>query len=340
MTTSLQPFNTLNLAQSCSTLIRVDTYEKLKEACLSYSSKNVPFFILGGGSNIVLTEDFQGVVIRIETRGVEIRETNENYHVSVEAGENWHHLVSTLLDKGVPGLENLALIPGVAGAAPIQNIGAYGVEFDQVCEWVEYLDLQSGELVRLSNQECCFGYRDSIFKQSLRDRAVVVRIGLKLTKSWQPNIDYGPLQGLSGQQIEPKQVFQAVCDIRSNKLPDPRQLGNVGSFFKNPIVSIAEYERIKAVYPSVVAYPHGSDIKLAAGWLIDNAGLKGKRLGSVGVHQEQALVLVNYGGASGQDICQLAQLIMKQVYEFYGVKLEVEPRVLTAFGEGVLEYEG
>lgn len=238
----------------------------------------------------------------------------------------------------MPGLENLALIPGTVGAAPIQNIGAYGVEFCDVCDWVEYLDVESGDLLRLTVDECEFSYRESIFKGSLRDKAVITAVGLRLPKAWQPKLAYGPLQSFNAETVTPREIFDRVCEVRSEKLPNPEVLGNAGSFFKNPIVSASVYIELAQRFPSIVGYaqPDG-DVKLAAGWLIEHAGLKGFALGNAGVHAKQALVLVNLGHATGQDICRLALHVIARVNEVFGVKLEAEPRIMGLTGETSLD---
>ena len=329
----LTDINTLGVVQCCRQLIKVDTRKALLNYCQNIDIQQQPLLILGGGSNLVLTENFEGTVLKIETQGITITEEHEYFYLVVEAGEDWPSLVEYTIKQSVFGLENLALIPGTAGAAPIQNIGAYGVEFNQVCDWVEYWDLSLNQVKRISAADCQFDYRESIFKNALRNKAVIIRIGLKLKKHWQPNIGYGPLQDLSVETVTAKQVFDRVCEIRQDKLPDPKQIGNVGSFFKNPIVSSACYERLLKKHPKLVAYPIDREIKLAAGWLIDQAGLKGYRIGNVGVHDKQALVLVNYGGATGKDIVELAKAVADSVFNTFGVQLDVEPRLIGQHGE-------
>ncbi|MCF1427106.1 MAG: UDP-N-acetylmuramate dehydrogenase [Shewanella sp.] len=331
---SLKPFNTFGLDQSCSLLIEASSREELIKTSLMAYATDKPMLILGGGSNLVLTEDFDGTVIRILTKGIEVTETQDTFLLTIEAGENWHDLVKFCLQNDMPGLENMALIPGTVGAAPIQNIGAYGIEFSQVCDWVDYLDLQTGEIHRLSNQECLFDYRDSIFKGKLRDKSVILAIGLKLAKAWQPNLSYGPLADFAADTVTAAEIFDRVCEVRQRKLPDPQLLGNAGSFFKNPVVSAAEYQRLANEFPGIVGYAlEGGAVKLAAGWLIDKAGLKGYRQDGVGVHEHQALVLVNLGAATGQSVCELARHVINSVFAKFGVMLEPEPRVIGRNGE-------
>lgn len=340
---ALQPLNgvnTLGLKHYCKQLILLETKEQLITLCCRFYQSAKPFLVLGGGSNLVFTEDFQGSVLQINSKGVKVSESKDYFYLEVEAGENWHDLVTETLKQGIFGLENLALIPGIVGAAPIQNIGAYGCEFAQFCDWVEYVDLASGKLIRLSSEQCYFGYRDSIFKQELKGSAVITSVGLKLAKNWQPCLRYGPLQNLDTHSVTAQMIFDRVCAVRMEKLPDPAKLGNVGSFFKNPIVNKSVYERLKLLYPDIVAYGvSDTDMKLAAGWLIDQAGLKGFSVGKAAIHEKQALVIVNLGGATGEDVCQLALSVIDKVYQLFGVKLEAEPRIINATGEGSLSDE-
>lgn len=333
MPVSLSTFNTFGLPATCQQLVRARSRAQLIDACKAHANDTVPALMLGGGSNILLLEAYQGAVIKVETQGIEVTETESDYLLSVAAGESWHGLVEFCLKFDIAGLENLALIPGTVGAAPIQNIGAYGVEFSAVCDWVEYLDLCTGEISRLSQVECQFAYRDSIFKRALRERAVVLQVGIRLSKAWQPNISYGPLQAL-GAQATSQQIFDTVCRVRRDKLPDPSITGNVGSFFENPIVSAAHFAELQQQYPQIVGYPQPQQrVKLAAGWLIDALGLKGHRVGGAAVHQQQALVLINQDQATSSDLLTLAQQIIAQVKTHFGVDLIMEPRAYGARGE-------
>ncbi|KFZ35975.1 UDP-N-acetylenolpyruvoylglucosamine reductase [Shewanella mangrovi] len=332
-TVSLTEFNTFGLAAHCQQLIRATNQRQLIAACLAHADDAIPALILGGGSNMLLLEDYLGTVIKIETRGIEVSEDAEYYHLTVAAGESWHGLVEFCLQQNIAGLENLALIPGTVGAAPIQNIGAYGIEFAAVCEWVEYLDLRSGEIVRLTHQQCQFGYRDSIFKRLLRHRAVILQVGMRLSKRWQAIVNYGPLQSL-GDAATSQAIFDTVCRVRREKLPDPEQVGNVGSFFENPRVTARHFAKLKQQYPQIVGYPQADgQVKLAAGWLIDALGLKGESIGGAAVHQQQALVLINQGQASSADVLALAQRIIERVKAAFEVELIMEPRAYGARGE-------
>ncbi|MCL2920098.1 UDP-N-acetylmuramate dehydrogenase [Shewanella litorisediminis] len=329
MPVSLKSYNTFGIDYQCAELIEVTDTAKLPELVHSLDTQGQSYFILGGGSNVLLTSDIDVTVLKMANLGVEITEDEDHWFLSVAAGENWHQLVSWTLAQGMPGLENLALIPGTVGAAPIQNIGAYGVELMDVCDWVEYLSLPDCQTVRLKNDECEFGYRESIFKSRLKDKAIITRVGFRLPKLWQPKLNYGPLAEFSVDTVTPQMIFERVIAVRSDKLPDPAKLGNAGSFFKNPIVDAATFAAIVKQYPDAVAYAlDDGRMKLAAGWLIDKAGLKGFRQGDAGVHDKQALVLVNFGGASGKEILQLAKHVISEVRSRFGVLLEPEPNVV------------
>ncbi|WP_133405292.1 UDP-N-acetylmuramate dehydrogenase [Parashewanella tropica] len=330
---SLLSYNTLGLSQSCSELVKITSTSELIGAISVLSKNKKSWLVLGGGSNLVLCDDFSGVILHMVTKGIEYTTDDDFHYLSIAAGEDWHQLVEHCLERNINGLENLALIPGTVGAAPIQNIGAYGVEFAQVCDWVEYVDVATQSVTRISADECQFGYRDSIFKQALKGKVVISQVGLKLKKDWKPVLNYGPLQALDPQSVAARDIFELVCKVRQEKLPDPKLLGNVGSFFKNPIVSIEHHQRLKHAFPELVAYPHGDAMKLAAGWLIDKAGLKGYQLGQAAVHNKQALVLVNCGQAKGEDIIVLARYIIKQIKQTFGVELEPEPRLIGQHGE-------
>lgn len=331
---SLKMHNTLGLAQTCHTLLEAHSTEQLIQLSQRAFDGANAMLVLGGGSNLVFTEDFDGVVIKVLSKGIAVTEDEDYFYLTVQAGESWHGLVEYCLAHSMPGLENLALIPGTVGAAPIQNIGAYGVEFCQVCDWVEYQDLSTSTLARLDNSDCEFGYRESIFKQQLKNRIVITQVQLKLAKRWQPVLNYGPLQHLVADTVTPQAIFDCVCQVRLEKLPDPAVIGNVGSFFKNPLISPQQYLNLMQQHADIVGYAQDDgQIKLAAGWLIDQAGLKGLRVGGAAVHTAQALVLINQDNASGEDICHLAKKVMAEVEAKFGVKLEPEPRIMGKQGE-------
>lgn len=333
MPISLTELNTFGLQQHCSSLISVTSKVDLIETCNSLYAKQ-PLLILGGGSNLVFTANYLGAVVNIATKGIKVTDDDKFYYLCVQAGEGWHDLVEFCLNNKIYGLENMALIPGSVGAAPIQNIGAYGVEFNRYCHEVEFLRLDTKQLLTFSNDQCQFGYRDSIFKQELKNLAVITQVTLKIPKNWQPVLSYGPLQSLDPSTVTAKQVFDCVCNVRRSKLPDPKVLGNVGSFFKNPVVHSTVYSELLNHYPNLVAYQQDDgQYKLAAGWLIEQSGLKGFRVGDAAVHQDQALVLVNLKNATGEQVCQLARHIISVVNEKFSVTLQVEPRIIGAVGE-------
>lgn len=291
-------------------------------------------FVLGGGSNLVLTGDFAGLVLQVRLAGQErVAEDADAWLIRAGAGENWHAFVCWTLERGWPGLENLALIPGTVGAAPIQNIGAYGLEMAERFQCLEAVDLATGKSVTFDHAACRFGYRDSIFKQEAAGRYFITAVTFRLPKRWQPVTHYADL----AREIEARQITQptaqqiahAVVAIRSRKLPDPARLGNAGSFFKNPLVDAATFASLAARYPKLPHYPQPDGrVKLAAGWLIERCGWKGRNLGLVGVYEHQALVLINRGGACGEDVLRLARAIQETVQTKFGVELELEPVVL------------
>ncbi|MEA3099377.1 UDP-N-acetylmuramate dehydrogenase [Caballeronia mineralivorans] len=285
--------------------------------------------VLGGGSNVVLTCNFEGVALLVELPGRRvIGEDHDAVFVEAGAGENWHEFVAWTLSQGLPGLENLALIPGTVGAAPIQNIGAYGLEMGERFERLRAIELSTGEIREFDRDACAFGYRDSFFKREGRARFVIVSVTFRLPKAWTPRADYADIARAletSGSN-DPQAIFDAVVAVRQAKLPDWRVLGNAGSFFKNPVVSATAFDALKAREPDVVSYkqPDGQ-FKLAAGWLIDRCGWKGRAIGAAAVHDRQALVLVNRGGASGAQILELADAIKRDVHARFAVALEAEP---------------
>jgi UDP-N-acetylmuramate dehydrogenase len=290
--------------------------------------------VLGGGSNIVLTRDVSAVVLKVEIPGRRlVRETPGAFIVEAGAGENWHDFVAWTLQQGWPGLENLALIPGLVGASAVQNIGAYGVELKDRFDSLDGVDLITGRGVSLDEAQCAFGYRDSVFKHLLAGKTLITRVRFRLPRPWTPVLGYLDLQRrvheTGNHTPDPKTIFDWVCAIRAAKLPDPRLIGNAGSFFKNPVVSAEQCRDIIGRDPSVVHYPlPDGSAKLAAGWLIDACGWKGKSIGQAGVYERQALVLVNRGGAIGAEVLTLARAIQESVYGRFGIRLEPEPVIL------------
>jgi UDP-N-acetylmuramate dehydrogenase len=330
---NLQKFNTLAVPALANYFVSVKTEDELHEAIAFARADSLPLMLLGGGSNIVLRDDFPGLVIHLKSQGKEIiAEDDEFVWLKVAAGENWNHLVEFSLANAFYGLENLSLIPGSVGAAPIQNIGAYGVEIKDLLVELTALNIRSGLNVTFTNESCQFGYRDSIFKQSLKDQYIITSVTLRLCKQAHLNLGYPALQlavaNIPEFERTPAQVSEAVVSIRQSKLPDPSIIPNVGSFFKNPVIPFHIFESLKQKFPDIVAYKADNDqMKLAAGWLIDQAGWRGYVLGGAAVHQQQALVLTNPGRVSGRMVLDLAELIRSSVMEKFGVSLEMEPRI-------------
>ncbi|AZF53746.1 UDP-N-acetylenolpyruvoylglucosamine reductase [Pseudomonas sp. R4-34-07] len=327
---SLKPFNSFGIDVRAQLFAEACSDADVREALAYAEAHSVPLLVIGGGSNLLLTQDVPALVLRMATQGIRVlHDDGVQVVVEAEAGEAWHPFVLWTLEQGFCGLENLSLIPGTVGAAPMQNIGAYGVEVKDVFAGLTALDRQTGELRDFSLQECRFAYRDSLFKHEV-GRWLILRVRFALSRASHLKLDYGPVQQrLAGQGITdatPTDVSRAICSIRREKLPDPAQLGNAGSFFKNPLVPQALAAELKSQYPDLVAYPQADgQTKLAAGWLIDKAGWKGFREGDAGVHALQALVLVNYGSATGREIANLALRIQQDIVERFGVELEMEP---------------
>ena len=330
---SLKNHNTFGVDAKAKYFATFNSEEALVDLLKSEITQKEPLFILGGGSNILLTKNFDGLVLANEIRGIEIVSENENYNtIKVGAGEVWHDFVLWSIEKNLSGIENLALIPGLVGASPMQNIGAYGVELKDVVESVDFIEIDSGNKKTIENSACNFGYRDSIFKHELKGKVVITKVILRLSKAPINKTTYGAIDGeLKNLNLEanPKNIAEAVINIRNRKLPNPAKLGNSGSFFKNPIIETNQFEELKIEFPEMVGYKVSeSETKIAAGWLIDNAGLKGYRKGDVGVHKNQALVLVNYGKATGLEIINLAKEIQEVVKKQYGIQIEPEVNIL------------
>lgn len=330
---SLRPYNTLAVDVRARYFVPVQSLEQLQAALAWAEERSVAVLLLGGGSNLVLANDLDMLVIHLQLRGIELLSESADFaRIEVQAGENWHTFVQWSLAQGFSGLENLSLIPGNIGAAPVQNIGAYGVELQDHLESVLVYDRDTEQTQRLTVEQCQFAYRDSLFKRESGQR-VILSVIFKLPKQASLQLDYGDLRGyLAEQQIPkptPADVSRAVCEIRAAKLPDPKQLANTGSFFKNPVVSAEQAQRLKQTYPNIVSFKQADgQVKLAAGWLIDQAGWKGLRQGDAGVHAKQALVLVNHGAATGQQILELAAQIQADIQQRYGVDLEIEPNII------------
>jgi len=306
--------------------------KELKDYFSDPGLSKLPLLMLGGGSNLLLTKNYEGLVSKNELSGIEILTADNSVFVKSAAGENWHDLVLFTIKNNLGGIENLSLIPGSVGAAPMQNIGAYGVEVKDVFHELEAYEIATGKIKKFNAQQCSFGYRESVFKQELKNQFVITSVTLKLTKNPTLNTSYGAIndelkkRGITNPTI--KDVSDAVISIRQSKLPDPKEIGNSGSFFKNPVIAKSKFFALKEKFPDIVNYPvDDNNVKLAAGWLIENAGWKGKTIGNYGVHKNQALVLVNYGGANGNDIYQLSEDILKSVKMLYDVELEREVNI-------------
>jgi UDP-N-acetylmuramate dehydrogenase len=331
---SLKPYNSFGLPAVAQTLVRIasdaDVRRVVDHPQLGRSAK----FVLGGGSNIILTRDMPQVVLKVEVMGRRlVEERPDAWIVEAGAGENWHDFVTWTLAQGHPGLENMALIPGTVGASPVQNIGAYGIELKDRFESLDAVDLVTGRTVTLGSELCAFGYRDSEFKRSLAGRVVITRVRYRLPKPWQPVLGYLEIERKMAETgiftPDAQQVFDWVCAIRRAKLPDPAMVGNAGSFFKNPVVTPEQCRDIIGRDPEIVHYPMpDGSMKLAAGWMIDACGWKGKTVGRAGVYEKQALVLVNRGGAIGSEVMTLALAIQESVYGRFGIRLEPEPVVV------------
>lgn len=330
---NLQPFNTLGISAKAEFFTAVDNLSSLLNVISIARQKSLPLLLLGGGSNIVLRDNFPGVAIKLNLMGREkVKETDEFVWLRAGAGENWHELVNYCLCKRYWGLENLSLIPGCAGAAPIQNIGAYGVELKDVFCELEAVDITSGDTVIFDKDACQFGYRDSIFKGRFKDQFIITSITLKLCKTPKYHIDYPALamalKSIPEGSLTPVDVSTAVCAVRRSKLPAVEDIPNAGSFFKNPLISHELFNILQRSHPTMPAYDQGAaGVKLAAGWLIEQAGWKGKGLGGVLMHKHQALVLTNPERVSGAAVLALAQAVCCSVDQLFGVELEIEPRV-------------
>ena len=331
---SLRELNTFGIDADARTFVRVNAVSDLEAIAADPQLSVLPRLILGGGSNLLLTKNVAGLVLHMVNTGrTVVGESEQQVIVRAEAGENWHDFVQWTLSQGLPGLENLSLIPGSVGAAPIQNIGAYGSELAEFFHSLTLFDFVTRETRVLSRDDCHFGYRDSIFKHALRDRAVIIDVSFALPRQWQPNLRYAELAAeLAARHVSDptaQDIADAVIAIRRRKLPDPAQIGNAGSFFKNPVVSAEHHAQLLAKYPQLVSYPQlDGSIKLAAGWMIDQCGWKGRSLGAAGVHEKQALVLVNRGGATGAAVLALAEKISDDVRARFGVSLETEPVIV------------
>jgi UDP-N-acetylmuramate dehydrogenase len=324
--------NSFGLDSTAELAYEITSADQLPALMRELGYKKLAWRVLGGGSNVILPETLPGATLLINILGQElIKSDDANSWLEVGAGVNWHELVSWTLEHNLPGFENLALIPGTVGAAPIQNIGAYGVEVGEYIDSIEAFDSAAHAFVTLPKEACQFSYRNSYFKQN-HNRFIVTKVFFKISKAWQARLQYADLAkqfSESNSNPSAQQIFDAVCTIRSKKLPDPAVIGNAGSFFQNPIVDKDQYDQLIKEFPDLVSYLDGpKKRKLAAGWLIDQCGFKGKRIGPVGVYEKQALVLVNHGGGTSTEILSLAKIIQGAVLDRFGVQLHIEPNIL------------
>jgi len=333
----LQAHHTFGLAVSARYLAVAQAPEQVLPLLQNPRFEGLPVLFLGGGSNVLFTQNFEGLVVKIGWQQKQVLKQNAKHvWLAVHAGHNWHELVLHCVQQGWGGIENLALIPGTMGAAPMQNIGAYGVEIKQVFEHLEAIELATGKVRTFTKEECAFGYRESIFKKELKGQYVISRVVLRLDKQPTFYTEYGAIKDTLAQmqvkQLSLQAISQAVIHIRQSKLPNPAQIGNAGSFFKNPVIPAAHYQDLKQHYPNLPGYAQGqaaeSPVKVPAAWLIDQAGWKGHQRGNIGVHKKQALVLVNHGGGQGAALWQLAQDIQASVKQKYGVALQPEVNII------------
>jgi len=331
---SLQPFNTFGIDAKAQYFARFDTVEKL-QSVLS-EKQSTPLLTIGGGSNILLTKDFEGLVLKNEIGGIErIKEDENFYYIQAGGGENWHQFVLHCIAQNYAGIENLSLIPGCVGASPMQNIGAYGVEIKDVFYELEALHIADQRIDTFRFEDCGFGYRESVFKNKFKGQYIILNVTYKLRKTPVFHTSYGAIQqqldAMNISELSTKAVSDAVIAIRSSKLPDPAKIGNAGSFFKNPTIPAEQFDQLQKAFPDIKGFPsseNSSGIKVAAGWLIEKAGWKGYRENNIGVHAHQALVLVNYGGGSGESIWNLSSKIIESIQEKFGITLEREVNII------------
>ncbi|MDQ0067719.1 UDP-N-acetylmuramate dehydrogenase [Chryseobacterium lathyri] len=332
---SLKPYNTFGVDAKSKYFTEVQTLEQLRDAVKYSKNHHLQILFLGGGSNILMTKDFDGLAIKLSLKGISEKDLNEDeVLVTAKAGENWHEFVMYSLEKNYGGLENLSLIPGNVGTSPMQNIGAYGTEIKDVFVSCTVLDLENLELKTFNIEECRFGYRDSVFKQEGKGRYVILEVSFKLTKkNHHIKTEYGAIKaelenlGITHPTIQ--DVSKAVINIRQSKLPDPKETGNAGSFFKNPTIPLTQFEDLKLKFENIPGYPNGDVVKVPAGWLIEQCGWKGKQIGNAASHKLQALVIVNAtGNATGKEIFDFSTEIIHSVKEKFGIELEREVNII------------
>jgi len=323
---SLKQFNTFGFDAKCSLYSAPETVEKIKEVLRAH--KGISLFVLGGGSNILFSKDFDGLILKPNIKSIEIEKENSEYvWVRVGAGMVWDEFVNYAVDNNLGGIENLSAIPGNVGAAPVQNVGAYGMEAKDTITTVEGIYIDNLASFKLSNSECKFGYRNSVFKNELKQKIVVTHVVFKLSKIHTFVLDYGNIKDELGKEINLNTIRKTIINIRTNKLPDPKILGNAGSFYKNPVIAKEQADKLIAQYPQMPFYPLNSEVKIPAGWLIEQCGLKGFRIGNVGIHEKQALVLVNYGEGTAKELINLSNLVREKVFSQF--EITIEPEVIV-----------
>jgi len=333
---SLRPYTTFGIEAQATYFANIDSETDLDTLFQLNEFTQLPKLIIGGGSNLLLTRDFHGLAIRLTLGGIRVvREDEQHIYVQAGAGVGWHDLVMYCVNKNFAGMENLSLIPGTVGAAPMQNIGAYGVEIEQIFDHLEAVHIETGEKRRFDHADCQFGYRESVFKHELKGQYIITSVTFRLNKTPIFHTRYGAISetlaemGVTDDTMSIRAISDAVIRIRRSKLPDPVEIGNAGSFFKNPEIPAAQFEQLKATYPALPGYPIGTEtVKVPAGWLIEQAGWKGYRSGDAGVHAKQALVLVNYGRATGHEILALAHQVQASVLEKFGISINPEVNII------------
>ncbi|GAB2598787.1 UDP-N-acetylmuramate dehydrogenase [Spirosoma areae] len=333
---SLKPYNTFGIDAYARYWVNITTEEDLQTLLKLSDFIDTPKLILGGGSNVLLCQNFDGLAVKVSIHGLEVvREADDHIYLTVGAGVNWHELVLFCVGRGYAGMENLSLIPGTVGAAPMQNIGAYGVELEQIFESLTAVHILTGEKRLFTHADCEFGYRESVFKRELKGQYIITNVTFQLNRQPTFHTRYGAIQetlaamGVSDDNLSIKAISEAVIRIRRSKLPDPAQIGNAGSFFKNPEIPVTQFNSLMSQYPDLPGYPLSNDrVKVPAGWLIEQAGWKGYRSGDAGVHTKQALVLVNYGNATGDEILALAKQVQNSVLEKFGITITPEVNVV------------
>lgn len=333
---SLKPYNTFGIDAQARYLVDITHEDDLTTLLQLADFIDTPKLILGGGSNVLLCHNFDGLVVRMAIQGIDVvREDDDHVYVRAGAGVNWHELVLFCVEAGYAGMENLSLIPGTAGAAPMQNIGAYGVELEQIFDSLTAVHIESGARHTFTHADCAFGYRESVFKHALKGQYIITSVVFRLDKTPTFHTRYGAIQetldamGITDETLSIRAISDAIIQIRRSKLPDPAEIGNAGSFFKNPEISRDQFDALKERFPDMPGYPVGSDtVKVPAGWLIERAGWKGHRAGDTGVHARQALVLVNYGQASGNEVLALARQVQASVQETYGITINPEVNIV------------